>query len=62
MFLIFLHSELCARYSLMSDRHELQIKHHLILIILFVVELSTGTVAVHLKCLKGMIHLISIHC
>lgn len=61
MFLIFLHSELCAGYSLMSDRHELQIKHHLILIILFVVELSTGILAVHLKCLKCMIYIISIH-
>jgi len=49
-----------SRHSLIADRHELQIKHQLILIILHAVELSTEILAVHLKCLKGMIYIISI--
>lgn len=57
---IFLHSESCARHSLMADRYELQIKHQLILIILHAVQLSTEILAVHLKCLEGMIYIISI--
>lgn len=47
-----LHSEPCARCRVMADKHELQIKH-LILIILHAVELSIGILAVRSKCLLG---------
>lgn len=57
---MFLNSESCARHSHIADRYELQTKHQLVLIILHAVELSTKILAVHLKCLEGMIYMISI--
>lgn len=50
---MFFNSELYARHSLMADRHELQIKHQLILILFRAVELSTAV----LKCLQGALYI-----